>query len=365
MFAEILLVLSIIYAAAIIVVAVAASRARYPSHGAIRPTVSVVIAARNEEQNIQHCLNSILALTYPRELLEVIVVDDRSTDATHDIIAQVVARSPHIKLMVAAPEDGHLKGKTNAVTQGIEASSGEIIMFTDADCTVPAAWVEQTVKYYSTQEIGIVAGFTSLRSARLFEAIQAIDWFFLFSVAAAAIRMGSPITAVGNNFSVRRSAYDKVGGYRSIPFSVTEDYALFHAVTEAGGYEARFPIDRTNLVESSACQSLAELFRQKKRWFAGGMDLELKNLISFAFAYIFNFMLLISPFIIDFSLIWLPLSLKITADLTLAIPTLRVFGRSSLLRYFLHFEIYFLLYVILFPIVLLTGNRVVWKDRSY
>jgi cellulose synthase/poly-beta-1,6-N-acetylglucosamine synthase-like glycosyltransferase len=365
MLADILLALAIVYSVKIVIFGIAAFNARYPSNPSYRPSVSIVIAARNEEKNIRQCLESMVRLSYPTNLLEIVVVDDGSEDCTADIAREYVSRFNHVRLHTAAPGIGNLKGKTNAVTQGIEVSHGEILLFTDADCSVPIHWVEGTVKYYTDPSIGVVAGFTALRVSRWFEAIQALDWFVLFSVAAATIRLKYPVTAVGNNLSVRREAYNKVGGYRNIPFSVTEDYALFHAIACHPGYTARFPLDYSTLVESDPCKGWKELYRQKKRWFTGGKGMDVRSLLVFTIPFVFNLVLLLSVLFAPSQSTFCAAILKTTADLFLAIPSVSRFKRWSLLRYFPVFELYYTSYVLLFPIVVLFGNEVVWKDRTF
>lgn len=362
---EILLVVSIAYLLLIVTLALAVSRAQYSVDESVQPTVSLIIAARNEEQNIGECLESIANLSYPKALLEVLIVDDRSTDRTQSIVDEFARQYSYMKLLVSDPEEGHLRGKTNAVAKGIETSSGEILLFTDADCTVRSDWVEQTVKYYDEPNIGIVAGFTSLRSKSWFESIQALDWFLLFSVAAGAIRLHFPVTAIGNNLSIRRKAYDAVGGYRQIPFSVTEDYALFHAITSETTFKAKFPLDHMTLVESNPCRSWGELYRQKMRWFTGGRNMDLNSMPIFVIAYALNLLLVGITFWHGPQDILFPLTLKITADLVLIIPSLSCFNKRKLIWYFLQYQIYYISYVILFPLLLLFGTRVIWKDRLF
>jgi cellulose synthase/poly-beta-1,6-N-acetylglucosamine synthase-like glycosyltransferase len=362
---EILVVVSIIYFVQITILAIAVSRAQYPSDISFRPRVSIIIAARNEEENIGRCLDSVVRLTYPHDLLEVIVVDDRSTDRTHQIVGEFTKNHPQVVLAESRDEEGHLRGKTNAVVQGIDAAKGEILMFTDADCTVKKEWVEETVKYYSDNRVGIVAGFTLLRADNWFGAIQALDWLTLFSAAAGFIRIHSPVTAVGNNLSVRRKAYEAVGGYRKIPFSVTEDYALVRAVTSQTEYSVRLPLDQRMFVESKACTSWKGLYRQKMRWFTGGKDMEVRNLVFFGVAYLLNLLLLIAPWCCERISLWIPLSLKVCADLFLSLPALSAFAQWRLLVYFLPFQLYYILYVVMFPILVLMGTNVVWKDRTF
>ena len=365
MLIDTLLVLAVVYFLLISLFSLAALTARYPTDTANRPTVSILIAARNEENNIGACLESCARLTYPTEKLEIVVVDDRSTDSTQSIIRNFAERHPHIKLVAASPGDGKLQGKTNAVAQGVDVARGEILLFTDADCIVPPHWIEETVKYYTTGDVGIVAGFTYLEGSGGFSCLQALDWFVLFTVAAAATRIGFPVTAVGTNLSVRRRAYDDVGGYRRIPFSVTEDFALFHAIVSTRRYRARFPVDRQTLVVSQSCDTPAQLYRQKKRWFAGGRGLEAKFLLSYSIAYLLSVLLIVTPFFTFSPAYWLALSLKLAADMLLTLPSLSRFGKWKLLSCWPLFQAYFFLYVLVYPPLILLRGDVVWKDRRF
>jgi len=360
-----LMTLGALYAAGILLFAVGAWRARYRYNSSFRPKVSVVIAARNEESNIRRCLNSLIRLTYPPELLEVIIVNDRSSDATPDIVREFAARRANIRLLNARSGQGHLRGKANAISQGIDASTGEIILMTDADCTVPPGWVEDTVKYYVDGTVGIVPGFTAIRHANMFEAMQTLDWFSLFSVAAAATKLGFPVTAVGNNFTIRRSAYDAVGGYRGIPFSVTEDYALFHAVTFGTSYRACFPLDPSTVVESEPCKTWRELYRQRKRWFAGGRDMDVRSIGIFVSAWILNALILAGLFLQVTPLLLSVIALKVGVDFALILPALAAFRRWELVPAYPLYAIYYFLYVLIYPPIVLIGRDVVWKDQQF
>src|SRR5512140_3017140 len=129
MFETILFILTLFYAVPILAFAIAAYASRYPARAGFLPTVDIIIAARNEEQRIGACLESVARLTYPKDRLKVVVVDDRSSDATDEIVRSYSAKYPWITLLTAQPPAGHLQGKTNAVTQGIEATDGEFILF--------------------------------------------------------------------------------------------------------------------------------------------------------------------------------------------------------------------------------------------
>jgi cellulose synthase/poly-beta-1,6-N-acetylglucosamine synthase-like glycosyltransferase len=365
MLADFLLALIIIYAVKIVILGMAAFGARYSYRSNYRPSVSIIIAARNEEHGIRQCMDALIGLSYPPDLLEILIVNDGSSDRTGEIVREYCMRFKHVRLHDAVPGSGNLKGKANAVAQGIELSNGEILMFTDADCAVPVGWVEETVKYYIDPTVGVVAGFTSLRTRRWFDGMQALDWFVLFSVAAATVRLRYPVTAVGNNLSVRRESYDRIGGYRGIPFSVTEDYALFHAITRHRDYRAVFPMDPATLVESEPCRDWRDLFQQKKRWFAGGKGMDIKSLLVFTIPFVLNTVLLSGVFLLPTPILLFTVLLKTAVDFFLALPSLGRFNRWELVRHFLLFELYYTIYVVLFPLVVLLGENVRWKGRTF
>ena len=113
-----------------------------------RPSVSAIVAARDEEATLPHCLDALAGQDY-KGAFEVIAVDDRSRDRTWEIIAAKAATWPALKGVQAAP-DGRFKcPKKSALAEGIAASSGEILLFTDADCRPPADWVRSMVAHFA------------------------------------------------------------------------------------------------------------------------------------------------------------------------------------------------------------------------
>lgn len=360
-----LLFLALFYCLLIVIFAVAAQRARYPRDPGFRPTVTVVVAARNEEHNIGACLESLVRMRYPQGLLEILVIDDHSTDRTADIVRTFAERDQRVRLHSAGPPQPPLRGKPSALAYGMDTVSSEIVLFTDADCRVSESWAEDTVQYFADPGVGLVAGFTHLQGKGTFAGMQALDWFALFTTAAGAVSFGYPITAVGTNLSVRRSAYEQVGGFRGIPFSVTEDYALFRAITTKTKFRAIFPMDAGTLVKSDPCVDWPQLYRQKKRWFTGGRGMDATTLVIFALLYLFHVALILGfvmgPFLVALQVF----GLKLIADIVLVLPSLVRFRALPLLRYMLAFELFFMLYVLLFPPIVLVTRTVAWKGRAY
>ena len=110
-----------------------------------KPFVSVIIAAHNESQNIETCLDSILNQNYPDDKMEIIVVNDRSKDDTGVIVNKYEKNHELIRVLTISECEPRLSPKKNAITQAINIAKGEIIATTDADCETPPQWLQKGV----------------------------------------------------------------------------------------------------------------------------------------------------------------------------------------------------------------------------
>ncbi|RPH94595.1 glycosyltransferase, partial [candidate division KSB1 bacterium] len=148
------------------------------------PPVSVVIPARNEEQCLPDLLDSLLQVDYPMDRLQIIIINDQSTDRTRE-----VAQSYQEKFQcrydvhdVVDEPDGKLVLKTRPLAQGLDRATGEVILMTDADCIVTPSWI-RTVASYFTPGVGMVCGTTlphpQQHSRFPLTAFETLDWLFL------------------------------------------------------------------------------------------------------------------------------------------------------------------------------------------
>ena len=327
------------------------------------PTVSVIVAARNEEENILRCLLSLDKQIYPEGKLEIIIVDDRSTDSTGKIIDDFIAGKERFKKLVTNKEIGNLKGKTNAIANAIEISKGDVILTTDADCEPVPDWVYTTASYYE-KNVGMVNGFTTQEAKNSFGGMQALDFIYLLTVASGTINLGYPISCIGNNMSYRKKAYLYIGGYESLPFSVTEDSNLLNAMDRLNKYKIIYPLDVKALVNSVPCKNFKELYRQKKRWAIGGIDVPVRGYFVMATAFAVNLFILLTP--LFFSPVWLYLAVfKLAIDFFVLYPVHKVLGLTKNLKYFFVFEIYYIIYILILPFALLKSRKVIWKNRKF
>jgi len=330
------------------------------------PLVSIIVAARNEEFNIVNCIDSLKKLDYPKDSYQVILINDNSTDRTEELMLKETLNHP--EFIVLSTKDSpvtKLKGKVNALSYGISKSKGELYMMTDADCEVPADWLKETVKYYDTDS-GLICGFTMIDySKSLFSKLQSLDWVYLQSLAASSSGIHSELSCIGNNLSISAKAYDKIGGYEKLNFSVTEDLALLRRIKMEKSYTIKYPVNPNCLITTGACKDLKELYRQKKRWFRGGIDIGLLGYILGFELYALNFILLFGLIFLNVPEYLLVISVKIISELSIMIPVYNKLHYKGLIKYFPLFQLYFAVYGLILPLTFLTGSNIVWKERKH
>ena len=232
------------------------------------PRVSILIAARDEETALPRCLVSLRALDYPPGLLEIMVGDDASTDATAAVAgAAMQGFAGRFQVILITENLGAARGKANVLAHLARQATTDYFFITDADISLPATWITALLAQ-AAPGVGTVTGITTVRGPRLFHQLQGIDWLLSLSMVQVVSDLGRPVTAMGNNMLVTRAAYEATGGYEALPFSVTEDFALFQAVL-ARGFGFRQVFNAEVRADSLPILTWAALLRQRRRWLRG------------------------------------------------------------------------------------------------
>ncbi len=224
-------------------------------------------------------------------------------------------------------------------------------------------WAKTIASYY-LEDVGVVNGFTSQTANSVFSGMQAIDFIYLLFIASGTINLGKPISCIGNNMSFRKKAYEEAGGFENLQFSVTEDFLLLNSIQKLGKYKVIYPLSKDSLVISKPSSSLKELFSQKKRWAVGGIDTPPLGIGLMLWSFLTNIFLLLTPFF--YSAVWVYLVIfKVSIDFFVLLPVHQRLGLQKNLKYFLVFEIYYILYVVFLPLTLVFSRKVIWKERGY
>jgi len=240
-------------------------RALLSPHGAT-PTMSVVIAARDEEGRIAACLGSLRRQDYPDGRWEVVVVDDRSHDATGEIVRRMADGWPALRLVRIDACPPELAGKQHALAVGVSTTRGDIIAMTDADCTVPSDWLARLAGAFGPG-VGVVAGLATLPPPRsAWECLQQADLDLLGATQWGLTGLGLALTASGNNLAVRREAYDAVGGYAALGRAIVEDCALVTRIARTARWRVRVVPPPTAAVTTEPLPTLGDFLHQRARW---------------------------------------------------------------------------------------------------
>ena len=237
-----------------------------PSIITIQPIVTVIIAARDEEQSIDQCLQSLLRQTYPQKKFEILVVDDGSTDSTASIVKKYSELIPHIHLLTLPHGVDRKSGcKPLAITNGIAQAIGEIILTTDADCLVPPRWIEIMVNHFE-EDVAFVAGpIAEQPSFNFFSQMEQLEFLGLITTAAGLIGSGRPIICNGANLAYRKEAFFSAGGFGN-DGSSNDDESLMNRIAYRKIGRIVFAPESDAVITTQSSNTIISFLRQRIRW---------------------------------------------------------------------------------------------------
>ena len=346
--------------------------------------VSVIVAARNEEENLAYCLKFLLNQTYPKELCEVILVDDNSTDNTLSIAKSFAKKDTRLKVL-STTKNHTFTGKQRALDTGIRASKGDIILTIDADCEAPPRWIEDTVREFEP-DVGLVAGFSFLNEEytsnpgillgakqrgeavfqRTFIKLQSLESLSLYIASIGSMALGVAWACTGNNLAYRREVYDELGGFEALGVTGAEDSMLLQWVDKNSKWKVK---PTCNIVYTKPMKTISLFFAQRIRWASSSLQNRL-SLVSFmVIVYGLNLLL---PFliglcafgIISYRKLIIFLGLKIVPEFLIMLKGLAFFNKLDLIKYFPLIQPLHVMYVLICGIHGLSG-KFAWKGRKY
>ncbi len=335
------------------------------------PTVSVIIAARNEAENLPALIECLKTQNFPPEKIEFCIVDDRSEDASRQILKMAQSDFPRLKIVEIDDTLPNFATKKRALTEGVEATSGEILLFTDADCLPPPNWAKTMAGRFDANT-AVVLGYSPyfFRKAvpSWLSGILSLDMFSLGAISAAGALLGKPATATGCNFSYTREAYKRVDGFERIKHWVSgDDDLMLHNIMASETGKCRFALERESFVPQRGPESFRQFWRQRLRWASKGLDYPLPVTLSLAAVYLLNLSVALLPFWIFLELASLTnltlacLALKASGEFIFLAASARIFGEEHLLKYFPLTAAIHPLYVSVFA-VLGVVLQFSWKD---
>jgi biofilm PGA synthesis N-glycosyltransferase PgaC len=316
--------------------------------------VTVVIAARNEADRITACLNGLEKLEYPADKLEVILVDDCSSDRTPSLIRERLPRNKNWKLIELPEKSSELRGKKNALLQGIAAASGELILTTDADCVVPPGWVRKMNDHFGPG-VSMVIGYSPLQKGKGFlDKLLRFDNLFSAISASAPTKLGYPFTSVGRNLGYRKDAYEYAGGFLALKkFRSGDDVHLTERFRYTKSGVIEYCADPDSFVITFPPATRLELFHQQVRKNSKTLKKAgtsvLFSLALFAYYILFAGLPFFLASWID---VWLVLlALKLITEYIDLRKAAYIFGQSDLIKYIPLMQVIYPAYIIFFSLL--------------
>ena len=196
------------------------------------PQVSIIVPARNEEKNIRRCVQALLAQDYPD--FEVLVLDDRSTDATPAILAELSARDTRLVVTLGSELPAGWAGKPHALYQAARAAAGDWLLFVDADTFLTPNALSASMDSAHKNGADLYTVMTEQLTGSFWEKTVLPLVMTALSVGFSPSKVNDPNTrdaiANGQYILIKRSVYDAIGGHEKLHNQIVEDKAISEQV---------------------------------------------------------------------------------------------------------------------------------------
>ena len=344
------------------------SSGKTPSTG-----LSVLIPARNEEKNIINCLESVYGQQYPPELLQIITIDDGSTDKTWDLVrhfhpGEKITNSTRL----AEVEDREFSAyKKRAIETGISMSGNNVIVTTDADCQHPSTWLKTVASFYEERKPVFIAAPVTLQSdSSVLQIFQAIDFLVLQGITGASVHKKIHSMCNGANLVYEKNAFNEVGGFSGIDSIASgDDMLLMHKIRNKYPDRVHYLKSKQTIVASLPMQTWKDFFNQRIRWSSKARFYDDKGIFwVLLLVYLFNLSFLalvvagcwLNVLWMYAGILWIA---KTIVEFPFVYSVARFFDKTSLLKYFFFFQPLHIAYTIMAGFLGQFG-RYEWKGRK-
>ena len=327
------------------------------------PFVSIIIAARNEEKNIDSCIQSIINQTYPEHKFELIIINDHSTDNTVPIINSFRKKNIVAINLQDYTEDKILNSyKKKSIETALQFAKGELIITTDADCIVPVKWLETMVAFYMEKKpMFIAAPVTFISSTsndsfatRFLKIFQSLDFMTLQGITGASVHKKFHNMCNGANLAYEKKVFYEVNGFEGIDeIASGDDMLLMQKIQKVHPGKIMFLKSTNVIVQTQSEETLKDFMNQRIRWASKADKYTDKKITGvLLFVYLLNawiFILAISSFFFAkaFYLFLIAFCIKIFVELLFLYPVSKFFGNQKLLWWFVPAQPFHILYTLI------------------
>lgn len=337
-----------------------------PTGPASTTRISVIIPARNEENNIGTLLEAVSRQTYPASLIEVIVVDDHSTDRT----ASVAAQFPGVRLVTL--DAGAINSyKKKAIESGIAVATGDLIVTTDADCIPGENWLLMIAGFKEkTDAVFIAAPVVIDCNSSLLQVFQAMDFMMLQGITGAVVHKRQLSMCNGANLAYERKAFAEVNGFAGIDdIASGDDMLLMYKIAERYPGKVFYLKHHEAIVSTQPMKSWKEFYNQRIRWASKAAKYNDRRIFPVLLVvYLFNLSFLVLLVAGAWNawywlLLLLLLAMKTLVELSLFRAVAEFFNKQWAIKFLLPFQPLHIFYTISSGLLSQWG-KYEWKGRK-
>jgi cellulose synthase/poly-beta-1,6-N-acetylglucosamine synthase-like glycosyltransferase len=333
--------------------------------------ISIIIPARNEEENIAACLDSVIKQNYPAHLFEVLVVDDHSTDNTAKIVLRY--QQQNVKLIslkdFIAPEEIN-SYKKKAIEIAIQQSTGELIVTTDADCIAPCNWLQTIAAFYEERNPEFIVMPVAIKySNRFIEIFQSLDFMTLQGITGASVYKKFHSMCNGANLAYTKKAFIGVDGFKGIDkIASGDDMLLLHKIYIRYPEGIAYLKSSEAIIQTQPVHSVSQFFNQRIRWASKADKYDDKRIFAvLLLVYFFNVWILalgVGAFFFPIALhLLIVLIAKTIVELLFLFPVAVFFNQIKLLWWFPIAQPFHVFYTVIAGWLGKFGSYQ-WKERK-
>ena len=334
------------------------------------PFVSIIVSAKNEENNVKQLLNSLSKQNYPEEKYEIIIANDKSTDNTLQQLLHYQSTINNLKIINIEKIPSNWGSKKWAINKCINDSNGNIILQTDADCLHGENWIFEMAQPFQNYNIGFVSGPSYLGNKSSFwNLILKLESISQESFTYANSKKNLYISCTARNIAFRKSIFNEIDGYKGIHHIESgDDDLLLHKIATQTNCNIEYIANQKSVVKSDSPSTIKNLYLQRLRYASKGMlyyklttPREVKIILPFIMIANFAAIIAIINFINYQSYFWIiPFLFKGLADIILINKYMESIKGNFQFLYFLILMVIHPFYIVIFGTIA-PFTKVQWK----
>jgi cellulose synthase/poly-beta-1,6-N-acetylglucosamine synthase-like glycosyltransferase len=339
------------------------------------PTISLIVAFRNEENTILLLLQSILQQNYSKSKMEIILVDDSSTDKSLYLAKTFQEKHPelHIKLFELSKEKPHALGKKEALILAYTIASGDYILLSDADCKFSKNNFKTRVQAFKNPKIKLVSAAVLISENKtILASAQALENLSLVATTAATTAANLPILCNGANLAFERQAYFELPKNALVKEENSgDDLFLLHSFKKYfGALSIAFEFNKDSVVYTQAQPNFKSFFNQRKRWVSKSKSYKdawiimislLVLAVNLSIVFAGSASVLNSYYLVVFGLLF---AIKFSVDLLILYRAAKWYGQNKLLWIYPLVQVFYPPFIVISSL-LSPFLSYEWKGRKY